>query len=125
MNVISTVTNEGKIRFMTYKEKMTAAVFILFLTRLLQGVSKKIFLIVDQLPAHTADSVDAWLNGREDKIEMFYLRPRTPELNPDEYLNNDIHSGTNATKLPDNQEELRSNIQRFLHITPATMFLTQ
>ena len=46
---------------------------------------------------------------------MFCLPPRVPELNPDEYLNNDIHSGTNATKLPDNQEELRSNIQRFLH----------
>jgi len=115
MNVISTVTNEGNMRFMTYKETMTAPVFIVFLTRLLQGVSKKIFLIVDRLPAHTAGTVEAWLKGREDKIQMFYLPPRAPELNPDEYLNNDIHSGTNATKLPDNQRELRSNIQQFLH----------
>ena len=52
---------------------------------------------------------------RADKIEMFYLPRRAPELNPDEYLNNDIHSGVNAKKLPDNQGELRSNIQRFLH----------
>ena len=54
MNVISTVTNEGKIHFMTYEETMTATVFITFLTRLLQGVSKKIFLIVDRLPVHKA-----------------------------------------------------------------------
>jgi hypothetical protein len=40
---------------------------------------------------------------------------RAPELNPDESLNNNIHSGVNATRLPDNQSELRSNIQRFLH----------
>ncbi len=115
MNVISTVTNEGKVRFMTYKENMTAAVFLVFLARLLQGASKKIFLIADRLPAHGTPEVEAWLGKHEDRIEMFYLPPRAPELNPDESLNNDIHSGVNATKLPDTKQELRSNIQRFLH----------
>lgn len=115
MNVISTITNDGHLRFMTYRQTMTASVFLLFLNRLVQGASKKIFLIVDRLPAHTTASVEAWLLGREDKIEMFYLPRRAPELNPDEYLNNDIHSGVNATCLPDNQSELRTNIQRFLH----------
>jgi hypothetical protein len=94
---------------------MTASVFLVFLSRLVQGASKKIFLIVDRLPAHTTAAVEAWLQGREDKIEMFYLPRRAPELNPDESLNNNIHSGVNATRLPDNQSELRSNIQRFLH----------
>ena len=46
---------------------------------------------------------------------MFYLPRRAPELNPDESLNNNIHSGVNAMKLPDNQSELRSNIQHLLH----------
>ena len=115
MNVISTVTNEGKVRFMTYKENMTATVFLVFLDRLLQGAGKKIFLIADRLPAHATPAVEAWLQKHEDRLEMFYLPPRAPELNPDESLNNDIHSGVNATKLPDTKQELRSNIQRFLH----------
>jgi transposase len=115
MNVISTITNDGHLRFMTYRQTMTASVFLVFLNRLVQGASKKIFLIVDRLPAHTTAAVEAWLLGREDKIEMFYLPRRAPELNPDESLNNNIHSGVNATKLPDNQGELRSNIQRLLH----------
>jgi transposase len=115
MNVISTITNDGHMRFMTYRETMTATVFLVFLSRLVQGAGKKIFLIVDRLPAHTTAAVEAWLQGREDKIEMFYLPRRAPELNPDEYLNNDIHSGVNAMRLPDNQSELRTNIQRFLH----------
>ena len=114
-NLISTITNDGHVRFMTYHAAMTATVFLVFLGRLLRGASKKIFLIVDQLPAHTAAAVEAWLQGREDKIEMFYLPPHSPELNPDEYLNNDIHSGVNKMKLPDNQSELTSNIQRFMH----------
>lgn len=116
MNVISTITNEGKVRFMTYKEPMTAELYQEFLSRLLQGTSKKIFLIVDQLAAHTAGAVETWLEGREEKIEMFYLPPGTPELNPVEYLNNNIHSSVNAEKLPDNQKELRTNIQRLLQM---------
>jgi transposase len=114
MNVISTVTNEGKVRFMTYKEEMRAAVFLVFLSRLIQGAGKKIFLIVDPLPAHTAAVVETWLQGREAKIEMFYLLAGTPELNPVEYLNNDVHSRVNATKLPDNKGELRSNLQSLM-----------
>ena len=80
----------------------------------MQGAHKKIFLIVDQLPAHTSAAVEEWLRGREDRIEMFYLRPHSPERNPDEYLNNDIHNGVNAANLPNNQSELRANIQHFL-----------
>jgi len=114
MNVVSTVTNEGKVRFMTYRSTMTATVFIVFLGRLLQGAQKKIFLIVDQLPAHTSAAVEQWLQGREDRIEMFYLPSHSPERNPDEYLNNDIHHGVNAANFPNNQSELRVNIQRFL-----------
>jgi hypothetical protein len=59
--------------------------------------------------------VETWLREHEEQIEMFYLPPRAPELNPDESLNNDIHSGVNATKLPDTQKELRSHIQSFMH----------
>jgi transposase len=114
MNVISTVANNGQVHFMTYKQTMTAVLYLVFLNRLAAGAKKKIFLIVDRLPAHTAGVVEAWLDGREDKIEMFYLPPGAPELNPVEYMNNDIHSGVNAARLPDNQGELRSHVQRFM-----------
>ena len=115
MNLITTITNEGKVRFMTYKETMKASVFLVFLSRLLQGANKKILLIVDRLKAHDAAVVDAWVAARRDRIELFYLPRRSPELNPVEYLNNDLKGGVNASKLPDNQRELRSNIQGFMH----------
>ena len=75
MNVISTITNDGHLRFMTYRQTMTATVFLVFLNRLVQGARKKIFLIVDRLPAaHDGCRRSIWLPGkREDKIEMFYL----------------------------------------------------
>lgn len=115
MNLISTISNEGEVRFMTYKETMRATLFLVFLTRLIQTATRRLFLIVDRLPAHEADVVEAWLRGREEQIEMFYLPRRAPELNPVECLNNDVNSKVNATKLPENKKELRSNMQRFMH----------
>ena len=115
MNLVSAISNEGEVRFMTYKATMTRLLFVVFLTRLIQAASRKIFLIADRLPAHEAAVVDAWLREREATIELFYLPRRAPELNPVEYLNNDLKSGVNAKKLPENEKELRSNMQRFMH----------
>ena len=48
MNLISTISNEGSVHFMTYKETMTAALLITFLERMLSETARKIFLIVDR-----------------------------------------------------------------------------
>ena len=48
-NQISTITNEGKVHFMTYTRTMTAALFLVFLGRLLRSTTGKVFLIVDRL----------------------------------------------------------------------------
>jgi hypothetical protein len=46
-NMISTITNRGKLRFMVFEGNFTAALFIVFLERLIRNAQKKIFLIVD------------------------------------------------------------------------------
>jgi transposase len=114
MNQIATISNEGKVRFMTYQATMTAALFIEFLQRLVRGAKRKIFLIVDRLPAHQANEVEAWLAGREKQIEMFYLPCAAPERNPVEYLNNEEKSCINAERLPQTRSELRTHMQSFL-----------
>jgi len=47
--MISTVTNRGKVRFMLYRETMTAHVLIRFLARLVRDVGRKVFLILENL----------------------------------------------------------------------------
>src|SRR5207237_9542597 len=88
INMLSAITNEGNLRFMTYKGTMTAALFIVFLGRLLRTTRRKIYLIVDRLKAHEAAKVDAWVEAHKERIEIFYLQRRAPERNPEEYLNN-------------------------------------
>ena len=113
-NQISTITNQGEIWFMTYTQTMTAALFIVFLERLLRATTGKVFLIVDRLRAHMTPAVRAWVAAHHERIEVFHLPRYAPELNPDEYLNNDLKGGVNATGLPRDKTEVRSHIQEFM-----------
>ena len=66
----------------------------------MRGTTGKIFLVVDRLQAHQTPAVRAWVAARNDRLELFPLPRRAPELNPDEYLNNDLKGGVNAAGLP-------------------------
>jgi transposase len=114
VNMVSTITNQGKVRWMIYTGKMNAALFIVFLTRLLAGATKKVFLIVDHLSVHEAAAVDQWLVDKADRIEVFYLPKYAPERNPDEYLNCDVKANVNTDGLPKDREELRGKLHRFM-----------
>ena len=98
VNLISTVTNQGKVRFMVYKDRMNSNTLIKFMKRLIQDSEKKIYLILDNLKVHHSYAVQDWLEEHEEEIEVFFLPSYSPELNPDEYLNCDlkagVHSGT-------------------------------
>ncbi len=90
VNLISSISNQGKVRFMLYQDSFTADVMIKFLERLIRDSDKKVFLILDNLRVHHSKKVKAWLVGKEDQIELFFLPSYSPELNPDEYLNCDL-----------------------------------
>ncbi len=90
VNMISSITNRGKVRFMLYKENMTSQVLIRFMSRLVKGADRKVFLILDNLRVHHSKLVKAWLEEHEEEIAVFYLPSYSPELNPDEYLNGDL-----------------------------------
>jgi transposase len=114
MNQIATITNEGAVHFMTYKETMTAARFITFLEGLLRETTRKVFLIVDRLRAHEAKAVEDWVAEHRDRIELFFLPRYAPELNADEYMNHDLKGSINEDGLPGSQAELRSRMERFM-----------
>lgn len=114
VNMISAIGNGGLVRFMTYQGSLDAALFIVFLSRLIRGLTRKVYLIVDRLQAHQAKVVQQWLAEHKDRIEVVALPRHSPEMNPDEYLNNDLKGNVKAEGLPDNKEELRSLIQAFM-----------
>ena len=96
VNLISSVTNQGKVRFMVYKNKMNSQTMIKFMERLIKDADKKIFLIIDNLKVHHSYIVKDWLKEHENEIELFFLPSYSPELNPDEYLNCDLKDGVHS-----------------------------
>jgi transposase len=95
--MISSITNRGRLAFMIFRQRFTARVFLNFLGRLLRltrKTRKKVFLIVDGHAVHKSRSVSRWLAEHGEQIRIFYLPSYSPELNPDELLNQDVK--TNA-----------------------------
>lgn len=122
LNMISTVTNQGKVRFMTYTGTMNSQRFIVFLKRLTKGTNRKVYLILDNLKVHHSKLVEHWVERNKNKIELFYLPSYSPELNPDEYLNNDLKSGIGLKQSPKNEKQMKSNVKShmiFLQKNPA------
>lgn len=89
VNYLASVSNQGKVRFMLYTQKLTSQVFITFLERLMQERTRKLMWIVDRHPVHRSNAVHQWLQEHRDKIELHLLPPYSPQLNPAEYLNCD------------------------------------
>jgi transposase len=114
VNQISAISNEGTVRFMTYKGSLNATVFLLFLTRLIAGATHKILLIADRLQAHKTPEVQAWLAAHQEDIEVFYLPTYSPELNPVEYLNNDMKGTVNEAGLPADRPTLQGRLLAFM-----------
>lgn len=99
LNIIYSLTNQGKLQFMLFKEGFTVSVFIDFLSRLIKYNRRKVFLIVDGHPTHKAKMVKQWIENHSDRIELFLLPGYCPELNPDELVNQDVK--TNAVEKKD------------------------
>jgi transposase len=116
-NMISTITNRGSLRFMIYQKRFTTEVFITFLRRLISSVDHKIYLIVDNHSVHRAQKVKKWLEKHKTQIAIFYLPSYSPELNPDEYLNNDIKNNASRSRRPSTKIKLQDNVRYYLRVT--------
>jgi len=120
-NMISALTNRGELSFMVFKERFTAAVFIVFLARLLRLAKatgrSKVFLIVDGHPVHRSLKVRRWSERCAQSLRLFFLPGYSPELNPDELLNQDVKTNAVGRRRPADQPEMIANVRGYLRST--------
>jgi transposase len=114
VNMISTVTNQGLVEFMTYSGTMNSERLIEFMKQLVKNRSRKLFLILDNLRVHHSKIVKTWVEENNDKIQLFYLPSYSPEKNPDEYLNCDLKYGLSDKPAPKNEKQLKQNIENHM-----------
>ena len=119
INMISAITGRGRLRFMIYDGAMNQKLMINFMRRLIKDVGRKVFLILDNLKVHHGKLVAAWLEQNKDKIEVFFIPPYSPEINPDEYLNHvlkkNVHSGIRPRTKPDLHHKTESFLRKMQH----------
>lgn len=113
-NMISAITNQGHMRWMIFEGSCDVSVFLTFLKRLIYRAKKKIFLIVDNLRVHHAKKVNDWLKEHKDDIKIFYLPPYSPELNPQELVNQEIKSIASNSGLVKSMKDLQNNLACYL-----------
>lgn len=119
-NMISAITNRDHLVFMVFKGRFVSKVFIEFLRRLRKQVGGRVVVILDSHPVHKSADVRRWIQGTNGEMELFFLPGYSPELNPDEYLNNDVKTNAQGTERPRNQTEMLSNVRGYLRSTQRT-----
>jgi transposase len=111
LNMLSAISNRGKLRFLIYKDNMNSDKLIDFMRRLINDTKKKVFLVLDNLRAHRSKKVKEWLEKHNDEIEVFYLPPYAPEYNPDELLNSDLKRNIGKRPMPRSEKALEHNVR--------------
>ena len=113
-NMISAITNQGHLSFRVFKGHFHTDVFLDFLRRLIRQTDRKVFLIVDGHPVHRSKKAGAWAERHADRLCLFFLPGYSPELNPDELLNQDVKRNAVGSRRARNQQTLVANTRSYL-----------
>ena len=115
VNMLSAISNAGRLRFRLFTGSFTAAVFIDFLGRLLRDCAgRKVHLIVDGHPVHRAKLVRTWVGRHGERIELHFLPGYSPELNPVELLNQDVKANAAGRRRAHSAAELTKQLRAYL-----------
>lgn len=122
VNLLSAISPRGELRFMIVESTVNATVFVQFLVRLLHGIDRPLFLIVDGHPSHRARETREFVQATQGRLRLFFLPPYSPELNADELVWNHLKSHGIGRRLIRARHELKSMIishLRSLQKTPG------
>ena len=109
--LISAINNRGDLKWMALKTALNTESFLQFLKQLIKFRKRKIVLIVDNLRVHHSKIVKAWTEKNKHRIELVYLPSYSPELNPDEYLNNHLKQTVTREGPPKDKIDLDARVR--------------
>lgn len=125
VNAISAVNELGAFWFEVYTGKLNAQAFVQFLKRFLRYRRRPVFLVVDGHPSHKAKSVAKFIAATEGRLELHFLPPYAPDLNPDEFVWSHLRQhGTSKTPLR-KDESLRARVEQDLARIQARPVIVQ
>ena len=115
LNVISAVNARGEFWAATYSGKLDAESFVVFLQNFVENQAGKVFLVVDGHPAHKAKLVANYVQSLKGRLELHFLPPYAPDLNPDEFVWGYMKSNGVSKKPLEQNESLQKRIEEDLN----------
>lgn len=110
IKMISAVSPRGELRFQIHEGRMNGARFIEFLKALLASVEGKIYLIVDGSSVHKAKVVREFVEHQAGgRLQIFILPPYSPDLNPDEWVWNNVKNSRIGRAVTQSKDDLKAN----------------
>lgn len=106
VNMISAVSPGGQLHFQVFEGSTNADRFIEYCQALLADTDRPVFLIVDGHSAHKAKKVTDFVAGTEGQLELYFLPPYSPELNPDEWVWKNVKHDHVGRAVPLSKDEL-------------------
>lgn len=114
INMVSAVSAQGLLRFMTFEGRMNAERFIEFLRRLIDRAPTPVFLILDGHPVHKSKRVQEYVASTNGRLRLFILPPYSPHLNPDEWVWNWLKRHKLGKARVAGPDQFRTLVDRYL-----------
>ena len=113
-NMLAAISPQGFMNWMVFEDNFTSQKFILFLGRMMRQINQKIFLVVDNHRVHHSAKVKAYVEKHKNRIQLFYLPPYCPDMNPQELVNQDVKANANNFRVLRNLQDLTINVRSYL-----------
>lgn len=108
VNMISAVAPDGSLRFSTYTGRFTSTEFIDFCKRLLHDADGPVFLVVDGHPTHRSKATKTFVASTGGRLKLYHLPGYSPQLNPDEWVWNNVKAAKIGRAGITSQDDLRT-----------------
>jgi len=107
-----TVGDQPKFHF-RFVDWFNTVSFLVFLDQLLSRYrGRKIHLILDNAKYHKGPEVRRWLEGKQDRIELHYLPPYSPQFNATEYVWKETRRKTTHNRFFNTLSEFKERLFR-------------
>ena len=105
--MVSAISPRGLLRFRLHEGSFRAEHFVDFCKQLLNDIDGNILLVVDRSPVHKAKKTAEFVKSTGGRLELVFLPPYSPELNPDEWVWKNVKHDRIGRKSVRNFGELR------------------
>ena len=111
INAISAVNAKGAFWSQVYTGNFNATRFVEFLKDFMKRRKRRVFLVVDGHPSHRAKMVARHVQECKGRLELHFLPPYAPDLNPDEFVWQYAKTNGLAKKPLRRDESLKQRVQ--------------